>query len=88
MPPNQGKSGRSTLLCIDFKKVRLSFRKKAFCAICMKFLARKSEAGRLEFISRWVAIKNAIQGLPDFSWYNIPKQGKIYQSTPKYTKCP
>jgi hypothetical protein len=27
-------------------------------------------------------------GLPDFSWYNIPKRGKIYQMTTKYTKWP
>jgi hypothetical protein len=27
-------------------------------------------------------------GLPDFSWYNIPKRGKIYQITIKYTKWP
>jgi hypothetical protein len=27
-------------------------------------------------------------GLPDFYWYNIPKLGKIYQITMKYTKWP
>jgi hypothetical protein len=27
-------------------------------------------------------------GLPDFSWYNIPKRDKIYQMTLKYTKGP
>jgi hypothetical protein len=27
-------------------------------------------------------------GLPDFSWYNIPKRGKIYRITTKYIKCP
>jgi hypothetical protein len=26
--------------------------------------------------------------LPDFSWYNIPKQSLIYQMTGKCTKCP
>jgi hypothetical protein len=25
-------------------------------------------------------------GLPDFSWYKIPKRGKIYQITTNYTK--
>jgi hypothetical protein len=25
--------------------------------------------------------------LPDFSWNNIPKRGKAYQITTKYTKC-
>jgi hypothetical protein len=25
-------------------------------------------------------------GLPDFSWYNIPKRVEIYQITTKYTK--
>jgi hypothetical protein len=27
-------------------------------------------------------------GLPDFSCFNIPKRGKIYQITRKYTKWP
>jgi hypothetical protein len=27
-------------------------------------------------------------GLPDFSFYSIPKSGKIYQTTTKYTKWP
>jgi hypothetical protein len=27
-------------------------------------------------------------GLPDFSWYNIPKRGKTYQITIKYSKWP
>jgi hypothetical protein len=27
-------------------------------------------------------------GLPDFSWYKLPKRGKIYQITTNYTKCP
>jgi hypothetical protein len=27
-------------------------------------------------------------GLPDLSWYNKPKRGKIYQITLKYTKLP
>jgi hypothetical protein len=26
--------------------------------------------------------------LPDFSWYNIPKRGEIYQMTSKYTRLP
>jgi hypothetical protein len=27
-------------------------------------------------------------GLPDFSWYNVPKRGKIYHVATKYPKCP
>jgi hypothetical protein len=27
-------------------------------------------------------------GLPYFSWYKIPKPGKIYQITTNFTKCP
>jgi hypothetical protein len=27
-------------------------------------------------------------GLPDFSWYNLPKWGKSFQMTVKYTKWP
>jgi hypothetical protein len=30
--------------------------------------------------------KGSLTGLPDFSWYKIPKRGKIYQMTTKYTK--
>jgi hypothetical protein len=33
------------------------------------------------------AFKSRI-GLPDFSWYNVPKLGKIYQMTTKLPKCP
>jgi hypothetical protein len=29
-----------------------------------------------------------VAGLPDFSWYNIPKWGKICQMITKYTKWP
>jgi hypothetical protein len=29
-----------------------------------------------------------VPGLPDFSWYKIPKRGKIYQMTTKYSKWP
>jgi hypothetical protein len=31
-------------------------------------------------------IRNSVAGLPDFSWRNIPKRGKLYQNTTKYTK--
>jgi hypothetical protein len=34
----------------------------------------------------FTASQTGVSGLPDFSWYNIPKRGKIYQSTTKYTK--
>jgi hypothetical protein len=30
--------------------------------------------------------KASVAGLPDLSWYKIPKRGKIYQITPKYYK--
>jgi hypothetical protein len=30
----------------------------------------------------------SLPGLPDFSWYDIPTQGKIYEITTKYTKLP
>jgi hypothetical protein len=29
-----------------------------------------------------------VSGLPDFSWYKIPKRGKIYQLTTNHTKYP
>jgi hypothetical protein len=31
---------------------------------------------------------NLDTGLPDFSWYKIPKRGKMYQISTNYTKCP
>jgi hypothetical protein len=36
-------------------------------------------------IPNWHASRS---GLPDFSWYNMQKWGKIYQMTIKYTKWP
>jgi hypothetical protein len=30
----------------------------------------------------------SLTGLPDFSWYKIPKRKIIYQITTNYTKCP
>jgi hypothetical protein len=30
----------------------------------------------------------ACAGLPDFSWYKIPKLEKMYQIAKNYTKCP
>jgi hypothetical protein len=33
-------------------------------------------------------VRALLQGLPDFSWYNIPKRGKIYKITTKFTKFP
>jgi hypothetical protein len=30
----------------------------------------------------------SVPGLPGFSWYKIPKWGKIYQISMNYTKCP
>jgi hypothetical protein len=32
-----------------------------------------------------VKIRHYNAGLPDFSWYKIPKRGEIYQMTTKYT---
>jgi hypothetical protein len=31
-------------------------------------------------------LKNRKTGVPDFSWYNIPKRGKIHKLTTKYNK--
>jgi hypothetical protein len=33
-------------------------------------------------------LRHFVLGLPDFSWYKIPKMGKIYHITIKYTKWP
>jgi hypothetical protein len=33
-------------------------------------------------------VRQPESGLPDFSWYNIPKWEKIYQMTTKYTQWP
>jgi hypothetical protein len=35
--------------------------------------------------SKKKSLTHAAPGLPDFSWSKIPKQGKIYQITTKYT---
>jgi hypothetical protein len=44
---------------------------------------------RKKFYSPTVcAICVCLPGLPDFSWYNIPNRGKIYQITLKYLKWP
>jgi hypothetical protein len=53
------------------------------------------------YVKKWIASTTACAGLPDFSWYNIPKWGKytkcphyipsvhnIYQMSTIYTKCP
>jgi hypothetical protein len=32
--------------------------------------------------------QNINPGLPNFSWHNIPKRGKMYQMTTKYNKWP
>jgi hypothetical protein len=38
--------------------------------------------------SQWSDLSGPfLTGLPDFSWYNVPKREKIYQTTTKYTKC-
>jgi hypothetical protein len=39
-----------------------------------------------KFTSKALAVWSSA-GLPDFSWFKIPKLGKIYQITTKYTKC-
>jgi hypothetical protein len=44
-------------------------------------LQNDSLLGSLRFESRSVQ-----PGLPDFSWYKIPKLGEIFQMTTKYTK--
>jgi hypothetical protein len=46
-------------------------------------LQNDSLLGSLRFESRSVQ-----PGLPDFSWYKIPKLGEIFQMTTKYTKWP
>jgi hypothetical protein len=36
----------------------------------------------------WRMKGERIAGLPDFSWYKIPKREEIYQIITNYTKCP
>jgi hypothetical protein len=36
-----------------------------------------------EFVFQILSIRS---GLPDFSWYNVPKRGKIYQIIIKYSE--
>jgi hypothetical protein len=44
----------------------------------------------LKLLIKWKSLNKCFSwpGLPDFSWYNIPKRGKIYQIATKYTKWP
>jgi hypothetical protein len=52
-----------------------------------RILSRKETVGghsEKEMLKR--RIERLRAGLPDFSWCNIPKRGKIYQNTIKYTK--
>jgi hypothetical protein len=42
-----------------------------------------------EFWQLWQRASGVcLAGLPDFSWYNIPKREKMYQTATKYTKWP
>jgi hypothetical protein len=41
-----------------------------------------------QHISAPTDLPRYVAGLPDFSWSKIPKRGKIYQITTKYTKLP
>jgi hypothetical protein len=53
------------------------------CSIILPFVAKENN-----FFYRGSRISDPSEpGLPDFSFYNIPKRGKIYQITTKYTKC-
>jgi hypothetical protein len=36
----------------------------------------------------WKPLPASAQGCQIFSWYNLPKRGKIYQMTTKYTNWP
>jgi hypothetical protein len=36
----------------------------------------------------FIETRRETQGLPDFSLFNIPKRGKVYQDGGKYTKWP
>jgi hypothetical protein len=55
----------------------------AFLLFVFLFLAKVEMIEYLKFLRTMMRT-----GLPDFSWYNIPKRGKMYQITTKYTKLP
>jgi hypothetical protein len=64
---------------------------------CIRFLVSFSAAGKFyretnRRVTIWKfatsSLELQISGLPDFSWYSIPKRGKIYQMTTNYTKWP
>jgi hypothetical protein len=48
----------------------------------------KNKKERLSHLADVETEFEALAGMPDFSWYNIPKREKIYQMTIKYTRGP
>jgi hypothetical protein len=70
---------RSATLAIDvelgcLQKTNL----KRIFSCFSKYASAKFKLSRTTFNNR--------AGLPDFSWNNVPKPEKIYQTTTKYTK--
>jgi hypothetical protein len=48
-----------------------------------------AEAGsRIEGLPDFRCLPTCVAGLLDFSWSKVPKRGKIYQITTKYTEWP
>jgi hypothetical protein len=43
---------------------------------------------KINFCSDGTAAADPVPGLPDFSWYNIPKREKYAKMTTKYTNWP
>jgi hypothetical protein len=54
--------------------------------VCFRRRRHNQNSYALHFVKRNAAGVKSDPGLPDFSWYNIPKWLKIYQKATKYTK--
>jgi hypothetical protein len=74
---------------------------RAPSVIIIKYIKSEQSPKRWKFVQIWspcvdcygrfwqnclAALFRGYPGLPDFSWYKIPKWGEIYQMTTKYTK--
>jgi hypothetical protein len=85
--------------CSETKLSRFNYRKAIVCGsfkILLNggnwrdkffFFAKKSNFVSV-LILNWLPKFHYETGLPDFSWYNIPKWGNMYQATLKYTNWP
>jgi hypothetical protein len=86
--------------CYDFKIFppkknceKLAFLTQNKAKLCKIFITLVFEKNTNFFTENWQKSQKSViitstPGLTDFSWCNIPKRGKNYPTTTKYTKWP